>query len=291
MSLPLVALVFMLSNAEQAKSYPRPELLIEPTDLAKEAAKGMRILDARGKGKYLDGHVPGGVWIDATTWARTFGDGADKAAWEARIGALGITPSTAVAIYDDNSSKDASRMWWILRYWGIRDVRLVNGGWRGYLQTGGPVDKSEVKPVATAPKLSPQRERLATKSRLMDLVNGGPGETQIVDTRSMGEFCGTEEHAKRNGAIPAAVHLEWSDTLDGKTGRFKSAEELGKILRAAGIDANKPAITYCQSGGRASVMAFALELMGTKDVSNYYKSWTEWGNDPQTPVIKPNEKK
>jgi thiosulfate/3-mercaptopyruvate sulfurtransferase len=111
-----------------------------------------------------------------------------------------------------------------------------------------------------------------------------------VDARSAEEYCGTADTAKRNGAIPGAVHLEWSDTVD-KAGRFKSPEELTKLFREAGIDPSRPSITYCQSGGRAAVMAFALELMGGKDVRNYYRSWSEWGNSEDTPVVKPGPKK
>ena len=90
--------------------------------------------------------------------------------------------------------------------------------------------------------------------------------------------------------MPGAKHLEWSDTLDKKTGRFKTAAELRRLFRDAGIDPSRPAVTYCQSGGRASVTAFALELMGAKHVGNYYKSWSEWGNADDTPVAKPGKK-
>jgi thiosulfate/3-mercaptopyruvate sulfurtransferase len=92
--------------------------------------------------------------------------------------------------------------------------------------------------------------------------------------------------AKRGGAIPGAKHLEWSDLLDKKTQRFKSPAALSRLFKQAGIDPKKPAVTYCQSGGRASVMAFALELMGAKGVQNYYPGWAEWGNAADTPVEK-----
>ena len=80
-------------------------------------------------------------------------------------------------------------------------------------------------------------------------------------------------------------------TLDAKTKRFKSSSELKALLAERHIDVNKPAVTYCQSGGRAAAVAFALELMGGKQVENYYKSWAEWGNDPETPVDRPRPKK
>jgi thiosulfate/3-mercaptopyruvate sulfurtransferase len=291
MSFALTTLMLLLPALDEGAGYARPELLIEPADVAKQMVTGLRFLDARGKGKYVDGHIPGAVWIDATTWARAFGEGGDEPGWEKRIGALGITPATPVAIYDDNLSKDAGRMWWILRFWGVKDVRLVNGGWRGYLDTGSPVEKGDVQPVPVVVRLTPHRDRLATKGQLSELIKSGARDTNIVDTRSAGEYCGTQQTAQRNGAIPGATHLEWSDTLDPKTQRFKTAAELRRLFHDAGIDPRKPALTYCQSGGRASVMAFALELMGAKDVRNYYKSWAEWGNDPTTPVVKPEAKK
>src|SRR5947209_6547079 len=138
MSLALTSLVLLLLAADKPAGYARPELLVEPAELAKDVVKGLRVLDARGKGKYLDGHVPGALWVDATTWARAFGEGGDQAGWEKRVGAVGITTDTPVAVYDDSLSKDAGRVWWILRYWGVADVRLVNGGWKGYLASGGP---------------------------------------------------------------------------------------------------------------------------------------------------------
>jgi thiosulfate/3-mercaptopyruvate sulfurtransferase len=272
------------------KAYPRPDLLIEAADLLKpEAAHKFIVLDARGKDKYQEGHVPGAVWVDVITWARQFGEGKDREGWSKRIGALGIDRDARVVLYDDNLAKDAARVWWILRYWGVEDVRLLNGGWTAWKAVGGTVDKQETKPKSVEAKLSPRGERLATKSQLLEALKGKP--PQILDARSTGEYCGTEETAKRNGSIPGAKHLEWSDVLDKKTGRFKSQEDLTRLFKEAGIDPSQPATTYCQSGGRAAVLAFVVELMGGKEVRNYYRSWAEWGNDPDTPIVKPQPKK
>jgi thiosulfate/3-mercaptopyruvate sulfurtransferase len=269
-------------------TYPKPDLLVEPADLMKpEAAEKFRILDARGKDKYQDGHIPGAVVVSPIAWAGAFGDGDDKDGWTKRIGELGINVDTKVVIYDDAQSKDAARIWWILRYWGVKDVRLLNGGWKGWTTANGKVEMKASEPKAVEPKLVAQSDRRVSKKEIMDLLKEKP--PQLVDARSSGEFCGTEETAKRNGAIPGAKNLEWSDLLDKKTGRFKSAEELGKLFQDAGIDPKKPAMTYCQSGGRASVMAFALELMGGQDVRNYYRSWAEWGNAEDTPIVKPKK--
>lgn len=291
MTLSCVALLLLapLASARPA-TYARPELLLEPAELAKPAvAKKFVVLDARGKGAYLAGHVPGAVWVDTTTWARAFAAGQKEEDWAKRVGALGVDVKTPVVVYDAKRNNDAARIWWILRYWGLRDVRLLNGGWPGWVDSGGKVEKGEVKPKATEPKLTAQPERLATRAQILEGLEGGTFG-QVLDARSEGEYCGTRETAKRNGAIPGAKHLEWSDTVD-KKGRFKSAEELTRLFKEAGIDPTRPATTYCQSGGRASVLAFVVELMGGKQVRNYYRSWAEWGNDKDTPIVKPRPKK
>jgi thiosulfate/3-mercaptopyruvate sulfurtransferase len=283
------ALALLPADATPGAGYARPDLLVEASDLAKltDAAKRpVHVLDVRSKTPVEDGHIPGSVWVDAPAWGKAFAEGQDEATWETLIGARGIAPSDTVVVYDDNLSKDAARIWYILRYWGFDDVRILNGGWKAWLAAGGR--PAQAPPIIDRPKdlkLKPEPERLATKAALLDLLKGKP--PQIVDARSQGEFCGTQETAKRNGAIPGAAHLEWSDTLDKDTGKFKSADDLAKLFVKAGIDPAKPAITYCQSGGRAAVLAFVLELMGGKDVRNYYRSWAEWGNDPDSPIVKP----
>jgi thiosulfate/3-mercaptopyruvate sulfurtransferase len=285
-----LALLFVAATDTQQSAYPKADLLVEPAELAKATrANAGLILDARGPGKYQDGHIPGAVVVDPVGWVRAFGDGDDKAGWTKRIGALGIDIDTRVVIYDDALAKDAARIWWILRYWGVKDVRLLNGGWKGWTAGNGAIEKTPSQPRAVAPKLSTLGDRLATKKQILDGLKDRP--PQLVDARSTGEYCGTEETARRNGAIPGAVHLEWSDTLDPKTGRFKGAVELAQLFKEAGIDPAKPAVTYCQSGGRAAVLAFALELMGGKDVRNYYRSWSEWGNAADTPVVQPKPKR
>jgi thiosulfate/3-mercaptopyruvate sulfurtransferase len=276
---------------EKPATYPNPNLLVEINHLEKLLAeeRPTRLLDARAKDKYAAGHVAGAVSVDAAAWAKAFAEGQDPDAWAKRLGDVAVTPTTCVIVYDDNQSRDAARIWYILRYWGVKDVRLLNGGLAAWKANGGKTtDESTGIPKPQAVEVKKQPARLATKDELLKLLKDKP--PQIIDARSTGEYCGTQETAKRNGAIPGAKHLEWSDTLDKKTGRFKSADELAKLFKDAGIDPSKPAVTYCQSGGRAAVLAFTLELMGGQDVSNYYRSWAEWGNDPDTPVEKPSLK-
>ncbi|HVR73993.1 MAG TPA: sulfurtransferase [Planctomycetota bacterium] len=265
--------------------YPRRDLLVEPANAAKPELRDRAVLlDARDRKKYEEGHAAGAVLVDAAAWAKAFGDGKDAAGWTRRIGALGLSPGSTVVVYDDAASKDAARIWWILRYWGFEDARLLNGGWKAWKAAGLPVETGAPKArAASYVELKPQSERLATKARLLESIK--KGDLQVLDARSTAEHCGTEKTAKRAGAIPGAKHLDWVELIDKKTERFKHADELRRLFKEAGIDLAKPAAAHCQSGGRASVAAFAMELMGSRDVSNYHASWAEWGNADDTPVV------
>jgi thiosulfate/3-mercaptopyruvate sulfurtransferase len=273
--------------------YPRPELLVEPSQLAEPGvAQRFVILDARGRPDYEQGHVPNARWVDPAAWAKAFGQGQDAEGWSRRIGGLGIGPDSRVVVYDGTFGKDAARIWWLLRYWGVQDVRLLNGGWQGWTAGAYPTEKGGAPPAPVPFVAQARPERLATKGQLLKALDGG--DPQIVDARSEKEYCGVEKLTnRRGGAIPGARQLEWSDLLDPETHRFKPAAELRKLFGQAGVALDRPTTTYCQSGGRASVMAFGLELMGAKDVRNYYASWNEWGNAADTPVEpgKPREKK
>ncbi len=282
----LLFFAYGLVADEPAGRYPRSDMLIEANDLAKpEVAARSRILDCRGRQKYQAGHIPGAVWVNHAEWSKAFGE--DKDAWSRRIGGLGIDVDMQVVLYDDASSKDAGRIWWILRYWGVKDVRLLNGDWPAWQAAKGKMVADESVYPAREPRLQSQAERLATKDQLLDSLK--TKSFQILDARSTGEYCGTEKTAKRNGAIPGAIHLEWSDLIDKKTQRFKTAGELARLFQEHGIELQHPTVTHCQSGGRAAVLAFGLELMGAQSVRNYYKSWAEWGNAEDTPIVTPKK--
>jgi thiosulfate/3-mercaptopyruvate sulfurtransferase len=278
----------LLVTLSSPADYANPKLLIEASELGKLAADCTHVLDVRSEQKYEAGHIPVAVRVDHDRWAKGFIQHPDRETWSKLIGATGIRNPEVVVVYSDDV-KEAVRVWWILRYWGVKDVRLLNGGWRAWQAYGGKITKGPgavVKPVEIA--LAPQPARLATRDEILaDLEHK---HFTLIDTRSEGEYCGDTKLAKRGGAIPGAKHLEWVDLIDRKTQRFKSAPELAKLFKDAGIDPRHPAITYCQSGGRAAVMAFALELMGGSEVRDYYRSWSEWGNAPDTPVVRPQWK-
>lgn len=284
MLLPMTGLALAMAGDEP--NYPRANLLVEPDELAKPAvATKCTVLDAGSEEHYKEGHIPGALWIDHDAWKAAFGDGQDVEAWSARIGKLGIRPGSKVVVYDDLGQKNAGRMWWILRYWGVRDVRLLNGGWKAWTAAELPTtDEPTPAPEPAQFKAKPRSARLATLEQMLRAVE--TKRWQIVDARTEAEFCGADKHGNlRAGAMPGAKHLDWTELVDPQTHRFKPAQEMRRLFDEAGIDLGRPTATHCQSGGRASVMAFGLELLGAKKVRNYYKSWKEWGNSETTPIV------
>jgi thiosulfate/3-mercaptopyruvate sulfurtransferase len=272
--------------------YARPELLLEPTDLAKpQPAPRWVILDARPREEYNSAHIPGALHVDHDAWKKAFAEGRDADSWSERIGRLGITRESKVVVYDAIDTKDAARIWWILRFWGVDHVSLLNGGWQGWQQADLPVTSSSPVPgSATAFRATPGWNRLATTKQVLDWLP--QHEMQIVDARSYDEHCGVNKRDnKRGGAIPGAKHLEWSELIDPATHRFHSPRRLRQLFDQAEIDLTRPTASHCNGGGRAAVMAFGLELMGVDQVRNYYRGWGEWGNLETTPVEVPQDQK
>jgi thiosulfate/3-mercaptopyruvate sulfurtransferase len=278
---------FVLAAVTFIDTYPRAELLIEPAMLAR-SLKQYHVLDVREGSAYEAGHVPGAVSTSAAEWAKAFQDGKDVAGWSKRIGDLGITVDTKVVVYDDNLNKDAARVWWILKYWGVKDVRLLHGMWTGWKALGSTdISKEPVMPRPVTFVPDSKAERLATKQDVLNAVKSK--EFGIVDSRSLDEYTGKKKLAERGGCIPGATHLDWESLVDKRTQRFRPPAELKAIFEDFKVDLNRPQAVHCQSGGRSSVMNFAMELMGAKQVRNYHASWNEWGNDPDTPVDIPKK--
>ena len=257
---------------------PATPMLVEVND---PKLKEFHLLDVRAKPQYDEGHLPGAVHADVTPWSRAVTAGkADASFWKAELAGAGVTPTKPTVVYSDDP-REAARAWWLLKFAGVPDVRILNGGWKAYTAAKLPVQKESVAAKTEPHDWKPATDRLADKKLVLDALKS---DTVIVDARSNEEYAGEAKKAKKSGHIPGAVHLEWSDLIEPTTGKYLPQPELIKLMKERNIDLDKPAVTYCQSGGRAAVTAFGLELAGAKRVRNYYPSWAEWGNAEDTPV-------
>jgi thiosulfate/3-mercaptopyruvate sulfurtransferase len=219
-----------------------PSMLAQPAALqSKLGDKGLRVLDARPQADYIKGHIPGAVWVNVKGWQKLGGkEGGlhDADAWAVEIGKLGIGPDTSVVVYG-SSLPDTARVWWTLKYLGLANVAILDGGWQLWTKERRPVDSgiSTVQLTEFEPKFQPDRlEEIDTLKKSMQ-----SGQVTVVDARSAGEFTGKEVRGKRGGHIPGAKLLEWKELLT-EDGRFKPPEQLRELFRQRGVEPGKTAV-------------------------------------------------
>ena len=145
-----------------------------------------------------------------------------------------------MVVYGDRLS-DTARIWWLLKYVGVENAAILDGGWRRWVKQGRPMEKSVPKVAATALKPKFQLDRLEEIDSLKKSLR--VGNVQVVDARSTDEFTGKDVLDKRGGHIPGATHLEWKELL-AQDGRFKTREELRALFRQRGILPDETAVCY-----------------------------------------------
>lgn len=272
--------------------YVNPQLLTTPGDLARriDARESLLILDLRPAEAFAAGHIPGAIHLDL--WGVSLVD-TDPAPLEAFMWMIehvlnyrGVDASTPIVVYDDISGMRAARAFWFLEYLGHDRVQLLDGGFNGWVGEALPVSRDAQAPSKSTWEGRPQETRLATWRDVTTRL-GQPGVV-IIDTRSDDEYFERAVRAKRGGAIPGAVHLEWTNNLDDDC-VFKTADALREMYERAGVTPDKEVITYCQGGYRAAHTYLALRLLGYPRVRNYTGSWKEWGDREDLPIEHPGE--
>lgn len=263
-----------------------PDVLITPGELAGLA--NPLVIDVRPAEQFAKGQIPGAVHLDV--WGVSLIDTSDAPLrafmWMiAHVFALrGVTAERPVVVYEQDSGMRASRAFWLLEYLGHPDVHALDGGFGAWTRAGLPVSADPVAPVATDWQGCPTPRVMATWRDVRDRL-GNP-DTAIVDTRSDAEHFGELVRAKRGGAIPGAVHLEWKQNL-APDGTYKPIDQLRAMYAAAGVTPDREVVTYCQGGYRAAHTYLALRRLGYPRVRAYTGSWKEWGDREDLPIEVP----
>lgn len=270
--------------------YARPELLVDTAWLAAHLNDpAVRIVDLRPRG-YGEGHIPGAVWLDnnairVATRPPTFLPTPQE--FQELMSRLGISNTTRVIAYDERGGIYATRLWWILNYYGHANVAVLDGGWTKWTLDKRPAQSAAPSVARTTFAVKPGSVQVATADDVRKAINT-PG-IRIVDARTQAEIEGKDlRNIKRGGYIESSIPVYWEDTLDPATRTFRDAAALQKLFRDRGIQPGDEVIAYCQIGMRAAHDLFALALIGhdlTK-LRNYYGSWEEWGNRDDTPILK-----
>jgi len=263
-------------------------LLIEPDTLAKNLeAENLVIVDLGRAETYAQAHVPGAVRLDysqiVTARPPVMGLIPEPQQLNDVFGAIGLTSSSHVVVYDDEGGGRAARLLWTLDVIGHTRYSLLNGGLHAWLNDRHRISREPATPNRTNYNATLGNAVVADKQYILDHLSD-PGVV-FVDTRTPAEYRGETRRAERNGHIPGAVNFDWMNAMDTtRSARLKPLDELVHSFEALGVVPDKEIITYCQSHHRSAHTYIVLKLLGYPRVRGYPGAWSDWGNSPVTPV-------
>ncbi len=286
--------------------------LVSADDAKALAGKpNVRFVFADTESEFAKGHVPGSVvayahdlyYLDDVKACQGLPMCAPRAA--RFIGDLGIDAATEVVVYDLGPGVNASGTWFYLTLYGVKGVRILDGGLATWKAKGGAVETGAPAKVAAKAFTPAVRGEMVATLDEVKKASGDSAHYLLLDARhNLDEFTGKtlqsalsspgkEVTVKRGGAIPGAVFSPWSKYAGNKAGEpgkptLKDDAELAKQLerlKKTGYDPAKTVISYCQVGlGRGSFQYLALKRAGHDHVKVYVGSWSEWGNDESLPL-------
>jgi thiosulfate/3-mercaptopyruvate sulfurtransferase len=267
--------------------------LISVTELSRLLDQ-VTVLDVRyrmggppGLDEYSAGHIPGAAYVDLdTALAAPPGPRGrhplpDVEVFQAAMREAGVSDTRPVVVYDDWQGRAAARCWWLLRWAGHADVRVLDGGWAAWVGAGGLVSTSldqQVHDHQAAGDFTarPGRLPILEADDVLALAERGV----LVDARNPERYRGEVEPVDPvAGHIPGAVNVPTGANLRDD-GTFKSAEELREVYAEA---SGREVAAYCGSGVTAAHDLLAMAVAGI-DGALYPGSWSEWVADPERPV-------
>ncbi len=269
--------------------YAHPELLAEPDWLwARRDDPALRVIDCAALEKYARAHIPGAIGLPVHVWLKDRERGVHVMgpdAFAALMAQLGVSDGTTVVTYDDYNTSSATRLWWVLNYYGHTQVKVLNGGWQRWVDEGRPVTYHPTTPTPGHFTARPNAALICDLDHV--LANYQAPGTQVLDVLYAARYRGLENPFanKRVGHIPGALNLPIERFFTGDEPRvFKSASELRALLAEVGLSLESDIIVHCQAGIRMTVGAFVLALLGWERVRSYDASMAEWANRDDTPL-------
>ncbi len=265
-------------------------LVVEPAALeAVLGTDGLLVVDVNDPQRYAQGHVPGAVNF---TYAALIGAQppvmgliAPEEQLGAALSAIGLTPDLHVAAYDGEGNGRASRLLWTLDALGHTRLSLLDGGSGAWTEEGHPVE-TDPPPPPTPSKYRAHLSNpavIASKGYILEHLDDP--DVIVLDVRSAAEYAGEDVRAARGGHIPGAVNMDWTLAMDrGRNLRFLPPAELAALLAERGVTRDKEVIAHCQTHHRSAHTCWVLKSLGFPRVRGYDGSWSDWGNDPDTPI-------
>lgn len=237
---------------------------------------------------YTSGHIPGAIHSNSDTYENGYPRWflLPDSELHAALGTMGITADTTVVVYSD-SPIFAARLWWILKYAGVTDVRFLNGGYAQWIAEGYAGETATNLPTPTTFTGTVHPEYLATTSQVAKYVRKG-SLMFLTDVRSRKEYVGKisgYDYLEAKGRIPGAIWAHdgsGDEYIDADDGTLRSYTEIKSLWRSFGITSSQASlfdrkvIFYCGSGYRSALAFLYAHLMGYDNILNYSNGWEDW---------------
>lgn len=286
-------------TTDRVKKEKTPAALVDSSWLEQHMSDpNVRLVElGQTREEYFVGHIPNALFVD---WKTEITDPEmperynklSKKKMELLLGNLGISEKTTVVLYDNLDNRLATRLFWMLRYYGHEKIHILNGGfdaWRraenAFVSDIPAFNKTKYSINHVNSSYCTSMKHIRSKLDVPEIV--------LIDGRPSKQFTGEEpgkvfhtgtEHM-RKGHIPGALNVVWKENLN-EDGTFKSVDELLRLYLLHGVTKEKTTITYCNEGLHAAMPWFVLaELLGYPNVQLYDDSMSEWANVSDAPVV------
>lgn len=250
------------------------------------------LLDARSEKDYAGGHIPGAINATWQSFANmegkpgqpNWGTLLSKEKLSEKLGALGIDGKKSVIVYTDHTGwGEDGRIVWMLRMAGIKDSKMLDGGWKAWTAANNAISKDgpAVTPATLAVPSMDDNFNATT-----EWISGNLDRIKIVDARSPKEYAGAVDFGEaRGGHLPKAISIPYEGSFNAD-GTVKNTEELKNIFDKAGLKPEDEIVTYCTKGIRSAHMALLLRMAGFEKARNYDASFYSWAGDSSLNVEK-----
>ena len=281
-------------------SYNHPEYLISVDELAEQMDDAsLRVFDTSvllhatdqgytsepGRARYLEEHIPGAAFINLTEdWSDTT-SGLNNtlpgiAALSQAIGNDGIGNDHLVVLYSSSHLMWATRAWWLLRYAGHTNVRVLNGNLAAWIDAGLPTRSDAERYPAAEFTPSPRRDLFVNTE---EMTRGMHEAVCTINALSPALYAGTGDfYYGRRGHIPGSRSVYFADILQNEF--FLPPPQLKAVLEAQGMLSAPRTLIYCGGGIAATLDGFACMLLGQENVGVYDGSMSEWAADDALPL-------
>lgn len=243
-----------------------------------------------GLSEFEAAHIPGALYFDIAKIADTDSGLphtlANPVQFASTMRKMGIGDGARIVVYEAGPMFSAPRVWWNFRVMGFHNVSVLDGGLAKWVAEDRPTEDGPARP-RTAKHFTARRDSSRVRDKSDVLKASTTGSPMVVDVRSPGRFSGEEAEPRagmRSGHMPGAANLHYATLLDGD-GRLKPIDDLKALFAEAGIAPNARVITSCGSGVTAAILTLALAVAGNDQSAVYDGSWSEWGADPDVPIV------